>query len=183
MGLFGDGHDSGIEVDYSKDMQRVLKEAAVTIIQREKNLDILLAACGLARHDGLPSCVPDWRREANSERPSLFGNHKKRYTVYTGLSMDDEVVTVGHGYKASGSTQAVFSFDDGMGTLHVSCKILDTICEVDEVHDNRTSEEIRESAYKLAEANSERISSIPSRKSLKEKVIHVLVPGRTDEED
>ena len=82
---------------------------------------------------------------------------------------------VGHGYKASGYSDAVFTFNEDITTLGVSCKIIDTIMKVGEVHSCGKSEEIRDSVYKLARENSETIGTIPSRKSLEEKVLEVLV--------
>ncbi|KAF8857010.1 hypothetical protein BDZ45DRAFT_803771 [Acephala macrosclerotiorum] len=57
-------------------------------------MDILLAACGLVRYDGLLSLVPDWRRKANNERASLFVNRKRAYIMYTNGALDEEILMI-----------------------------------------------------------------------------------------
>jgi hypothetical protein len=59
LGLVANGYESGIEVDYSKDMLCIFKETASAIITQEKSLDVLLAGCSLSRSEGMPSWVPD----------------------------------------------------------------------------------------------------------------------------
>jgi len=71
LGLVG---EEGVDLlpDYSKPLGSVYREAAASIIASEKSLDILLAASESKARDGLPTWVPDWRREANGHQPSLF---------------------------------------------------------------------------------------------------------------
>lgn len=179
LGLVANGHESGIEVDYSKDMLCVFKETASAIITQKKSLNILLAGCDLSQSEGMPSWVPDWRREANSERPTLFVNRKNMLTMYTSGSLEEEIVMVEHGYKASGCIRLVFSFSEDLNILRVSCKIIDMIAKVDDVHSENTSKEISQSAIKLVRENAESLSMKLSSTGLEAKVREVLVVGKS----
>lgn len=149
LGLVGDQHVGLMRPDYSKTMNRIFSEAARDIIYHEKKLDILLAAIGLARRDGLPSWVPDWRSDANSERPTLFVNRSRRFTLYTSGSID-AVIVHGHGYSASGDLEPLFSFDNDLSTLRVSSIIFDSVCDLGQAHpDEAGTEEILQDACRV----------------------------------
>ncbi|KAH8814954.1 heterokaryon incompatibility protein-domain-containing protein [Xylogone sp. PMI_703] len=133
LGLVGEESKGMITPDYSKSMGVVYRETAREIIRGHKSLDILLAACGPTRQDGLPSWVPDWRHSANQNRPTLFVNRKRLLTMYYHGSMES-VTLHGHGYKAAGNTPAVFDFDSQLDILKVLAHLVDTVAEVDVVH-------------------------------------------------
>lgn len=132
LNLVGDKYKGSIGPDYGKSMVQVFKEAAKDIIERQQKMDILLAGTGINRKDGLPSWVPDWRREANNSRPTLFVNKVKFFREYFSGSTD-YVVVRGHGYAACAETKADFEFDVGLDTLSVSAVHFDTIADVTDV--------------------------------------------------
>ena len=105
--------------DYSKTMQQCYKEVAHHIINHDRKLDILLASNGVARRDGLPSWVPDWRSEANSEQPALFVNGAKMRILTYFSGSTDMVVLNGHGYSASGDSDVWAGFSDDLNELRV----------------------------------------------------------------
>ncbi|KAJ9143306.1 Heterokaryon incompatibility protein [Pleurostoma richardsiae] len=127
--LVGEETRSGLRPDYAKPVKQVYVEAARDILESQGKMDILLAANGLDRTDGLPSWVPDWRREANNHRPTLFVNRDRLHTMYHSGSTD-AVVTWEYGFMASGKTEATFGFDDGSSVLIVSAVRIDTVSEL-----------------------------------------------------
>jgi hypothetical protein len=167
------GNDSLTRPDYSKTMNQVYREAARDIILKEKHMDILLAANGLARRDGLPSWVPDWRREAGELRPNLFVNRRRLFTLHFSGSMDELVVN-GHGYSAAGKSNPVASFDDDLSVLRVSAIKLDVISELGPVYgDTFDGEELLRESYNMVERSS---LVRKSHKSM-DKVREILVGG------
>jgi hypothetical protein len=133
LNLVGEEYKSGDMVpDYEKSIAQVFKEATRVVLEGQKKMDILLAANGMCRKDGLPSWVPDWRREANDDRPTLFVNKTKFFTEYVSGSTD-YVATRGHGFAACGQTAPEFDFDDALTTLSVSAVCFDTVSELTDV--------------------------------------------------
>jgi hypothetical protein len=137
LGLVGTEDEDAVPqpaVDYTKPVQQVYREVAAFIIEKDKKLDIILAANGLERHNGLPSWVPDWRRVANDQRPALFinGSRMQILTYFSGST--DAVYLHGHGYYASGKTEPVVRFSDDTHTLHARGLIFDTIAAVAAPH-------------------------------------------------
>ena len=85
LGLVGDTQGISVAPDYRKSMEQVYRETAHHIIANEGRLDILLAASGIHGNDGLPSWVPDWRREAYAKKPVLLVNrHLLMKLCYSG---------------------------------------------------------------------------------------------------
>ncbi|KAI0007134.1 heterokaryon incompatibility protein-domain-containing protein [Xylariaceae sp. FL0662B] len=137
LGLVGgggkDGREAGKssaflpEIDYAKSFQRVYQEVASHIIATDDSLDLLLAANGVERRSGLPSWVPDWRREANEHRPALFinGSRMQILLYYSGSS--DHFVFHGHGYSASGDSKASARFSDDLTVMHVRGLVLSSV--------------------------------------------------------
>lgn len=64
MGIADDGFSLGIQIDYSKSISEVYKEAAYLILKSLHGVDILCHASGPKAHD-LPSWVPDWSTTKN----------------------------------------------------------------------------------------------------------------------
>lgn len=119
--------------DYSKSMQQVYCEVAAHIVHHEKKLDILLAGNGLERQSNLPSWVPDWRREANDDRPQLFinGSRMQIMSYFAGSTRYTEVR--GHGFYASGDSPFWAEISDDLTTLRVRSFVLgivDTVAPV-----------------------------------------------------
>ena len=109
-------HASIPRPDYALTMQQCFIDVAKHIIQHDKKLDLLLAANGIEKRGGLPSWVPDWRREANDERPALFINGSKMRMLSYFSGSTDYVVLHGHGYSASGNFESWVKFSqDGSG--------------------------------------------------------------------
>lgn len=115
--------------DYSKSIAQVYKEAAHDIIVKQGQMDILLAASGVDGDDSLPSCVSDWRCEANANKPTLLVNRHLMMKLYFWGSMD-MVVLERHGYRAAGNSEASASFSDDLSVLTVLGQKFDTIAEV-----------------------------------------------------
>ncbi|KAI1133663.1 heterokaryon incompatibility protein-domain-containing protein [Nemania abortiva] len=113
--------------DYSKPMEQVYKEVARSIIMTEENLEILLAANGVAGTGMLPSWVPDWRTEANENRPTLLFNGSRAFNILSSL---DKLETRRYRFLASGESKALFKFDDTLDTLIVSAMIFDRIASM-----------------------------------------------------
>lgn len=133
LNLVGDQHRHGCIVpDYTKSMVSVFTEATRIILQGQRKMDILLAANGIARKDRLPSWCPDWRREANNHRPTLFVNKAKFFKEYVSGSTYF-VATRGHGYAACADIGPDFDFDNDMTTLSVAAMCFDTISELTDV--------------------------------------------------
>lgn len=140
MALVGDDHKCSLRPDYSLSMVDVYTAATLDLIQHEESLDILLAANGLDRSDGLPSWVPDWRSAANTRRPTLFVNRSRLSTLYWNGSME-QVRVHGHGYNACSSLKPSYTFDDGSKTLRVLSMPIDIVSELNEVHGEGFTEE------------------------------------------
>jgi hypothetical protein len=140
LGLVVDNHKCLLSPDYSLSMVDVYTAATLDIIRHEESLDILLAANGLDRSNGLPSWVPDWRSTANTRRPGLFVNRSRLSTLYFGRSMD-QVRVHGHGYNACSSLKPVYAFDNCSNALQVSGMPIDVVSEVDETHREDVTEE------------------------------------------
>ncbi|KAF2100718.1 HET-domain-containing protein [Rhizodiscina lignyota] len=131
LGLVGHGSREVLPLpDYSKSVQQVFQEVGVHIIQQDKNLDILLAANGLERRNGLPSWVPDWRRDANDVRPALFINGARMRMLCYFSGSADMVLLHGHGYSASGDSEVWTQFSEDLATLHVRSFLLGTVVSV-----------------------------------------------------
>jgi hypothetical protein len=129
LGLVGDAQGVTVAPDYRKSMERVYQETAHHIIEKEGHMDILLAASGIHDDDGLPSWVPDWRREAYAKKPVLLVNrHLLMKLCYSGST--DMVVLQGHGYRAAGNSEAFASFSEDLRVLTVLGRKLDSIAEV-----------------------------------------------------
>ena len=122
--LIADETRPHMHADYTKPMVEVYKEAARNIIDLEDHMDILLAANGLSRTDGLPSWVPDWRQEANDHRPTLFVNRDRLFqSYYTGSTSN--IVATECGFGAAGRRRPKYEFDDDV--LRVSAVLVDSI--------------------------------------------------------
>ncbi|KAI4945584.1 hypothetical protein J4E91_007927 [Alternaria rosae] len=129
LGLVGDAQGNSVEPDYRKSMDQVYRETAHHIISKEGRLDILLAASGIQSNDGLPSWVPDWRREAYAKKPILLVNrHLLMKLCYSGST--DMVVLQGHGYRAAGNSEPYSSFSQDFRVMTVLGIQLDSIAEV-----------------------------------------------------
>lgn len=133
LNLVGDRHKNFcIKPDYAKSMVQVFTEAARAILEGQRKMDILLAANGIERKDELPSWCPDWRREANDHRPTLFVNKAKFFKEYVSGSTDF-VATRGHGFAACADIAPDFDFDDDLTTLSASALCFDSISELTDV--------------------------------------------------
>ncbi|KAK0614716.1 heterokaryon incompatibility protein-domain-containing protein [Immersiella caudata] len=131
LGLVGDENiETQLQPDYTKSMNQVYREAAASIILGEKSLDILLAASASGARDGLPSWVPDWRREANDHRPALFINGSRMRTLLYYSGSTSVVEFHGHGYSASGKAEPEAHFDETLSVLHARGLVFDTVAEV-----------------------------------------------------
>lgn len=104
LNLVGVSYRGRMQPDYSAAMCDVYMAAFREILYTECSLDIVIAGCGLARRDGLPSWIPDWRSAANQDRPMLFVNRQHYHTFYRSESMAISVMH-GHGYAAAGQTR------------------------------------------------------------------------------
>ncbi|RFU32475.1 hypothetical protein B7463_g3877, partial [Scytalidium lignicola] len=179
LGLVGEQSKGMIQPDYSKTMGAVYRETAREIIRSQKNLDILLGACGPTRQDGLPSWVPDWRHSANQNRPTLFVNRKRLLTMYYSGSMEAAILH-GHGYKAAGNMPAGFNFDSKLDILEVSALFLSTIAKVDVIHPMEASaEDILSSTYSFV-ISSKRTWLPRFKLNLKKELKALLVAGLVD---
>lgn len=114
-------------VDYARSTRQVYTEAAVSVMQQERSLDILLAASGPSNRHGLPSWVPDWRREANAQRPALFINGSRMRILLYFSGSARAVFFHGHGYSASGKSEPIVRLDEETATLRVGGVVLNTI--------------------------------------------------------
>ncbi|KAK0649992.1 hypothetical protein B0T16DRAFT_411009 [Cercophora newfieldiana] len=131
LGLVGDENPKPqLQPDYTKPMHQVYREAAASVIISENSLDLLLAASGTRARDGLPTWVPDWRREANDHRPSLFINGSKMKTLLYYSGSTYAVHFHGHGYSASGKVEPVVRFDETLSVLHARGLVFDKVVEV-----------------------------------------------------
>jgi hypothetical protein len=133
LALLGKTQDVSMAPDYGKSMEQVYREVAHDIITKQSKMDILLAASGVNGRNGLPSWVPDWRCEANAEKPTLLVNRHLMLKVYFPGSMKPGVLQ-GHGYRASGNSKAFALFSDTLDVLTVlgkRCDKLTEICEAD----------------------------------------------------
>ena len=129
LGLVGDVEGVSVAPDYHKSVNQVYRETAHHIVAKEGRLDILLAASGVHGKDGLPSWVPDWRREAYEKKPVLLVNRHLLMTLcYSGST--DMVVLQGHGYRAAGNSQPYCSFSQDLHVMTVLGIQLDSIAEV-----------------------------------------------------
>jgi hypothetical protein len=99
--------------------------------------------------------------------------------MYTSGSLEEEIVMVEGGYKASRCIKPVFSFSEDLNILRISCKIIDMIAKVDEVHSENTSKEIFQTAIKPVRENAESLSMKLSSTGLEAKVREVLVVGKS----
>ncbi|KAH8655301.1 heterokaryon incompatibility protein-domain-containing protein [Xylariales sp. PMI_506] len=127
LDLVAKEHQIPIQPDYTKPVNRIYAEVACEIAKRSPSLDhVLLAASNRVEPSDLPSWVPDWRREANDSRPTLFVNRHKLYSLYHSNSMV-EVVTWGHGYEACGTAKTVVDFDESLRTMRVSAVQFDQV--------------------------------------------------------
>ncbi|KAH6859114.1 heterokaryon incompatibility protein-domain-containing protein [Alternaria rosae] len=129
LGLVGDAEGVSMAPDYRKPMEQVYKETARDIMGREGRMDILLTASGIHGDDGLPSWVPDWRREANAKEPVLLFIRHLLMKLAHGESTD-LFVLLGHGYRAAGNSEAFASFSEGSRVLTVLSRKLDSLAEV-----------------------------------------------------
>jgi len=148
LGLVGEEYAEPLPcIDYSKPMGRIYRETAASVIRGEKSLDILLAASGAGSgEDELPSWVPDWRREANDERPALFINGSRmRILVYFSGSTD-VVLLHGHGYSASGDMEPSVRFDEELNVLHARGFLFDVVAHVTSVEEGVAASHIVEAA-------------------------------------
>ncbi|MDA4132711.1 MAG: HET domain-containing protein, partial [Thaumarchaeota archaeon] len=139
--------------DYAKSTAQVYRETARDIIRTEDSLDILVAA--RASYSGptdqnLPSWVPDWRRESDESRPTLFVNRERLFTLYISGSMDSVKVN-GHGYSACGEEKAAVRFSTSLDTLHTEAVVIDEIELLGDPQESRSVdlETILEGAYSL----------------------------------
>lgn len=129
LGSVADAQGVSVAPDYRKSMDQVYQETAHHIISKEGRLDILLAASGVHGNDGLPSWVPDWRREAYAKKPVLLVNrHLLMKLCYSGSI--DMVVLQGHGYRAAGNSEPYSSFSQDLRVMTVLGIQLDSIAEV-----------------------------------------------------
>ncbi|KAF2727801.1 HET-domain-containing protein [Polyplosphaeria fusca] len=136
LGLVGN-EAHGIRPDYNQTMVQVYCRTTKHIIREEQSLDILLAANGIQRGDGLPSWVPDWRKEANATKPALFVNRDRLNLRYDTGSMEMALVH-GHGYRAAGDAPPSYAFDSEGMRITVSAIIIDTVQAVDEAYGEST---------------------------------------------
>lgn len=131
LGLVGNEYSDTLpDVDYRKTIEQVYREAASSIMMKEKSLDLLLAASGTEHNESLPSWVPDWRREANEHRPTLFVNASLMRIQCYFIGSTDALYLHGHGYYASGQLEPQISFSDDFNILNVHALHLDTVTEV-----------------------------------------------------
>lgn len=131
FGLVSEGMRGSLpRVDYAKTIRQVYAEAAANIIQQENSLDILLAASGPSSRDGLPSWVPDWRRESNARRPALFINGARMNILLYFSGSTTAVFFHGHGYSASAESEPIVTFDEEIAALKVGGVVLDKISAV-----------------------------------------------------
>ncbi|KAK4664073.1 uncharacterized protein QC763_500170 [Podospora pseudopauciseta] len=73
MGLFSEGRDVGIEVDYRLDAEDVYRQATKSLLQQSGNLDAL-GFCypyKIPRVTNLPSWIPDWGSVGNLALPLM----------------------------------------------------------------------------------------------------------------
>ncbi|KAI4927818.1 hypothetical protein J4E85_006330 [Alternaria conjuncta] len=129
LGLVGDTQGISVTPDYGKSMDQVYRETAHHIMANEGRLDILLAASGIHSNDGLPSWVPDWRREAYAKKPVLLVNrHLLMKLCYPGSIV--MAVLQGHGYRAAGNSEPYSSFSQDLRVMTVLGIQFDSIAEV-----------------------------------------------------
>jgi hypothetical protein len=104
LALLGKTQDVSMAPDYGKSMEQVYREVAHDIITKQSKMDILLAASGVNGRNGLPSWVPDWRCEANAEKPTLLVNRHLMLKVYFPGSMKPVILWTSSQYWAKGVT-------------------------------------------------------------------------------
>lgn len=175
---------NSLQVDYTKPIHDVYKECAAFIIQDENSLEILYGGSGLNCEVGLPSWVPDWRREALQNRPALFVNRTKTFTIFSaGSSLN--YGTKDFPYRASGNSKPAFLFPSNLDILRVSCKMIDVIERVESGPTTGLDLWARHQSARELVTHRENMSSEDKLKSqdIQEQVWNVLVAGNSEEEE
>ncbi|KAL7908438.1 heterokaryon incompatibility domain-containing protein [Trichoderma velutinum] len=131
LGLVGKEYNDTLpDIDYCKTIEQVYREVASFVIMKEKSLDLLLAASGPNHQASLPSWAPDWRREANEFRPTLFINASFMRIQCYFIGSTEALYLHGHGYSASGHVEPQLSFCNDFSILNVRALHFDTVTEV-----------------------------------------------------
>ncbi|KAH7071574.1 heterokaryon incompatibility protein-domain-containing protein [Paraphoma chrysanthemicola] len=129
LSLVGKNEDVSMVPNYKKSMGQVYREVARDIMVKQGQMDVLLAASGIAGSGDLPSWVPDWRCEAVAKKPALLVNRHLMMKLYFTDSMS-QVVLNGHGYRAAGNSKAFASFSDDLDVLTVFSQQIGRVGEV-----------------------------------------------------